>query len=411
MSTHPSHPDSSPAGPHATADPLATKRPAPARERVRWPLDLGLPDPSTFPRSAFLHFAGQALAEGDTSLLYGGPGRAGIARGHAGLRAVLADRYGGAGGADGVMLTSGAAHAVELLWRATLSTGDTFAVEAPTWGASIRIGRALGAEPLAVPMDQDGMRIDILERGLADLEARGGRLKLVYVIADFNTPTGWSLSLPRRRRLLQLAEEHDFLVVEDRVYAELRYDGPALPAISALHDGDRVVTVGSFSKTLAPALRCGWLSAKPDLVCAIAATREDLGSSRLTAEILEPFLRTGGYDRHLSDVTRLYRGKRDTVVSALRTHCGDAVRFDIPHGGMFFWIELADDIDGRQVMEETARAGILCRPGEAFFGDDGDHQQWFRMAFTKVAEPELARGVQVLGEAIGRSGKRSGSRL
>jgi 2-aminoadipate transaminase len=368
---------------------------------------MGLPDPATFPRARFVALLDEALAEDRPPLLYGGPGRAGIARGFRGLRAALAERAGSGAdcaptdAADGIMLTSGAAQAIELVWRAFLDRGDAVVVEAPTWGAAIRLGRALGAEPVAIPMDRDGLRVEVLEREIARLHTEGRRLRLVYTISSYNTPTGWSLSLERRRRLLELAERHDFLVVDDRVYADLRYDGPRLPPLASLPGGERVITVGSFSKTLAPALRLGWLMAEPAVVDGLARGREDLGSSQLTAHVLERFIHTGGYDEHLSHVTRVYRGKRDTVASALGEVCGDALRFDLPDGGMFFWIKLADDIDGSRVMTYARRLGVVCRPGEAFFGDRGAHRQWFRMAFTMVPEAELVRGVHVLGEAIG----------
>ncbi|TDD15092.1 PLP-dependent aminotransferase family protein [Nonomuraea diastatica] len=407
MSAQKHHRESFAAASRIDVDPTTGQEPGMSSRQVRWPFDLGLPDAATFPRSAFLELAERTLAEAEPSLFYGGPGRAGIARGHAGLRSALTERIGAAAssapGIDGIMLTSGAAHAIELVWRALLRDGDVFVVEAPTWGASIRIGRALGAEPLAIPMDRDGMRIDVLERRLAGLKAAHRRCRLVYTIADYNTPTGWSLSLARRRRLLQLAVEYDFLVIEDRVYAELRYDGPVLPSMSTLEGSDRLITVGSFSKTLAPGLRCGWLSARPDLVDIVAGPREDLGSSQLTGRILEHFVRSGRYDQHLSQITHIYRSKRDTVVASLREHCGDTVRFDVPHGGMFLWIELAEQVKGELVMHHTAREGVLCKPGDSFFGDGGNHQQWFRMAFTMVSEPELVHGVRVLGEAIRRS--------
>jgi 2-aminoadipate transaminase len=380
---------------------------ADAAPSVRWPFDMGLPDVTTFPRAAVADLLGQALAEPEPPLLYGGPGRGEIARGHRGLRQVLAERAGGhsPGGhaADSVMLTTGAAQAIDLVWRAVLARGCWFAIEAPTWGAAIRMGRMLGAEPVAISMDQDGMLIEVLEQELTRIKAEGGRLGLVYTIATYHTPTGWSLSLDRRHRLLELAAEHDFLVVDDRVYAELRYDGPVLPPLASLPGGDRVVTVGSFSKTLAPALRLGWLMAPPDLMDALAGRREDLGSSQLTARVLECFLRGGEYDRHLAEVTRIYRGKRDTVAASLHAACGDAVRFERPDGGMYFWVELAEGVDGAQVMAYARQNGVAVRPGEAFFGDRGKHDQWFRMAFTMVSEEELKRGVQVLGEAVGRS--------
>jgi 2-aminoadipate transaminase len=374
---------------------------------VRWAFDMGLPDVATFPGAALTELTGQALAGPEPPLLYGGPGRGEIARGHRGLREALAQRAAVRGSApwplDGILLTSGAAQGIDLLWRATLRSGDRFAVEAPTWGAAIRMGRQLGAEPVAIPMDTAGLRIDVLEQELARIEAGGGRLRLVYTIATYHTPTGWSLSAGRRRRLLELAAEHDFLVVDDRVYAELRYDGAILPPLASLPGGDRVVTVGSFSKTLAPALRLGWLMAQPDVAGKLAGLREDLGSSQLTASVLERFLQGRGYDQHLANITRIYRGKRDTAAAELRAGCGDAVRFDPPDGGMYFWIELAEGIRGDQVMTFARQDGVAVRPGEAFFGDGGQHRQWFRMAFTMVGDDELVRGVRVLAQAVNRS--------
>jgi 2-aminoadipate transaminase len=373
---------------------------------VRWHLDMGLPDLTTFPGSALASLIGRSLSAPEPPLLYGGPGRVEIARGHRGLREVLAARM-GLPSAEGVMLTSGAAQAVEHVYRAVLDRGDVVAVEAPTWGAAIRMGRILGAEPVAVPMDRDGMRIEELERDIARIEATGRRLRLVYTIATYHTPTGWSLSQDRRRRLLELAQEHDFLVIDDQVYGELRYEGPVLPPLAALAGGERVVTVGSFSKTIAPALRLGWLAAPPDRVEMLARRREDLGSSQLTAQVLERFVRSGDYDDHVARVCRIYRAKRDIVADTLHRTCGDAVRFDVPDGGMYFWVELADDIDGGQVMAHAKRGGVACRPGEEFFGDRGDRGQWFRMAFTPVPEDELLRGVRVLCDAVRRSGRQS----
>lgn len=387
--------------------PPVPRHPQDQAPRALWAFDMGLPDLALFPRAELAQLVGKTLAEPEAPLLYGGPGRVEIARGHHGLRAVLAERtdipLSGASPLDSVMLTSGAAQAIEFVYRAVLDRGDVVAVEAPTWGAAIRMARMLGAEPVAIPMDRHGLSIEALERELARVRAEERRLRLVYTIATYHTPTGWSLSPDRRRRLTELAREHDFLIIEDRVYAELRYDGPQLPPLASFPDGDRVVTVGSVSKTLAPALRLGWLTAEPALVDTLARRREDLGSSQLMARVLESFIHTGGYDEHVARVNRIYRGKRDTASEALCTFCGDAAHFDRPDGGMFFWIQLAAGIDGAQVMEYAREEGVICRPGEAFFGDDGNYQQWFRMAFTMVPEEELVRGVRVLGDAVHRS--------
>ncbi|HXY94846.1 MAG TPA: PLP-dependent aminotransferase family protein, partial [Acidimicrobiia bacterium] len=282
---------------------------------------------------------------------------------------------------------------------------DLIAVEAPTWGAALHAARQSGADAVAIPIDAEGMQVDVLADELDRLRAEGKRLKMLYTIATFNTPTGWSLSLPRRRRLLELADAYGFLVLEDNVYGELRYDGETIPTLFALDETGLVVKIDSFSKILAPALRLGWVSAEAEAMRALGSVRGDLGVSQWIARVVARFMEEGKLDPHVAMVNALYREKRDLAVQALRDQCGPWVRFDVPEGGFFLWIELSEDVDGEQVMQKAFAEGVFCRPGERFFGDtDADaHKQWFRLAFVMVPKEELERGITVLGKAIADS--------
>jgi 2-aminoadipate transaminase len=384
----------------------------PADLKIRWAFEAGLPDPATFPVEDLERLTADVLRDDAAEALqYGSPGSNGIGWGYEILRDRIAERTlrleGRAVDRRSVMLTLGGVQAITLACRAFLDPGDLLAVEAPTWGAALGAARQAGAGALAIPMDREGMRVDVLEQELARLEREGKRLKMLYTIATFNTPTGWSLSLPRRRTLLDLADRHGFVVLEDNVYGELRYDGELIPTLFALDESGLVVKIDSFSKILAPALRLGWMTADPEVMRAIGAVKGDLGVSQWLARVVARFMEEGRLDPHVAMVNALYREKRDLAVQALRDHCGPWVKFDVPEGGFFIWVELSPDVDGEQVMQKAFAEGVMCRPGERFFGDtDADaHKQWFRLAFIMVPKEELERGIAALGKAIADSAR------
>lgn len=382
----------------------------PADLRIRWAFEAGLPDPATFPVEDLERLCAAVLRDDAADALqYGSPGSNGIGWGYEILRDRIAERTLRLEGREidrrWVMLTLGGVQAITLACRAFLDPGDLVAVEAPTWGAALTAARQEGAEAVAVPMDREGLRVDVLEDELARLARAGRRLKLLYTIATFNTPTGWSLSRPRRQRLLELADEHGFVVLEDNVYGELRYEGDAIPTLFSLDESGLVVKIDSFSKILAPALRIGWVTGHPEVMRAIGAVKGDLGVSQWLARVLARYMEEGKLDPHVAAVNARYREKRDVAVRALREHCGPWVRFDVPEGGFFLWIELSPDVDGEQVMRKAFAEGVFCRPGERFFGetDDDAHKQWFRLSFVMVPTHEIERGIAALGKAIADS--------
>jgi 2-aminoadipate transaminase len=384
----------------------------PADVQIRWAFEAGLPDPATFPLDDLERLTADVLRDDAADALqYGSPGSNGINWGYEVLRDRIAERTQRLEGRDinrrNVMLTLGGVQAITLACRAFLDPGDVIAVEAPTWGAALSSAKQSGAEAVAIPMDCEGMQIDQLEPEIERLAREGRRLKMLYTIATFNTPTGWSMSLPRRRHLLDLAKQHNFVVLEDNVYGELRYDGDTIPTLFSLDDSGLVVKIDSFSKILAPALRLGWVSGDPEAMRALGSVRGDLGVSQWLARVVARFMEEDKLDPHVAMVNALYREKRDLAVRALRDQCGPWVDFDVPEGGFFLWIELSPDVDGEQVMQKAFAEGVMCRPGERFFGDsDADaHKQWFRLSFVMVAKDEIERGIAALGKAIADSAR------
>lgn len=370
-----------------------------------WLFEAGLPDPATFPADDLARISASVLRDEHASALqYGGAHAGEIACGYAGLRDLLAERTVVHGARnvdrDAIMLTAGAAQGLVLLFEAFVDPGDAVAIESPTWNAILAALDRRGADVQALPMDDDGLQVDALEATLARLAAAGRRLKLLYTIATFNTPTGLCLSLDRRRRVLELADEWDFVIIEDNVYEHLRYEGAHLPSLLELDTEGRVIRVDSFSKILAPGLRLGWITAPPAIIHALASIRGDLGVSQLTARVVARYIKEGLLDTHVAAMVDLYRAKRDAAQAALHRHCEPWVRWRQPEGGFFLWVGLDDAVDAERAMRLALERGVLCRPGERFFGDDGQGRQHFRLAFPGPTIAEIDRGIAVLGDAI-----------
>jgi 2-aminoadipate transaminase len=189
------------------------------------------------------------------------------------------------------------------------------------------------------------------------------------------------------------------VLLEDGVYRDLRYEGDPLPTLLSLDDSGLVLMADSFSKTVAPALRLGWLAGRPDVVEAISATREDLGVSQVTARVLERFLHDGLYDPHVRRACDVLRHKRDIAVAAVREHVGDAVSFKVPQGSLYLWLKLADDVDWAAVQRNAFRLGVYCRPGERF-SEDPAFQRFLRLQYSMAPIEDIQRGIEIFGQAV-----------
>ncbi len=301
---------------------------------------------------------------------------------------------------DAIVVVNGGKQALELVARALLSPGDLVALTAPTFLTAIAIFRREGAVFLPVPLDGDGMRVDLLEAAIVARRAAGlAGPKLVFDMPDFHNPTGVTMSLERRRRLLDLAEAHDFVILEDDPYRRIRFEGTALPPIRSLDPtGRRVVGVGTMAKMLAPGLKVGWVDADPALVRRIAALKMDGGSAPLAQRIVADLIGSG----RLAAITRAIadgmRAHRDALADGLERHV-PALRFRRPAGGYFLWGELPDGMDGDRFAEAAARHGVALFSGVHCFADE-PRRNTLRLCYSVCTPTELARAAEALGRAF-----------
>lgn len=361
----------------------------------------GFPDPATFPVERLAELYGAVLREETAHLQYGTLVDGELLYGPVGLRSLLAERNvigGNHGDARSVMLTAGAAPGISAIVRAFVDPGDVVAVEQPSWDYVLRDLAMVGADVRPVPLGLDGLDLDALEALLDELAAEGRRLRLLYTIPTFNVPTGVVMSGTRRERLVELAARHGFLVLEDDVYTALRYSGEPQPTLQSLDPSGHVLRVDSFSKTISPALRLGWVSGHPELLSAVGQARRDLGVSHLNARVVHRFMASGEYDDHVVEVRAVYREKRDRLVAALAEHSDGLVRCRPPEGGFFLWLEPDASVDVEAMRLRAASEGVVCRAGSRF-GEGSGLRPGMRLSFTEPSLDVIDRVAEVLGEA------------
>lgn len=302
---------------------------------------------------------------------------------------------------DQVLVTNGAKHAIDLICRALLDEGDSIVVTTPTYFTAIPIFRSFGVRFIEVGQDRDGLDVAELAVVLERLERAGERLpKFIYNVPDFHNPTGVTMSLERRRRLIELAAARGIYIVEDSPYRKVRFEGSSIPSLKALDSGHTVFYVGTFAKLMAPGLRVGWVVASPDMIARMIQLKSDGGSCPLTQRIIVEFLAAGKLDDHIARVQATYRRNRDTMVAALRRELPDA-RFEVPDGGYYVWLTLPDDVNGDVLARAASDAGVTVIPGSKFFArSDGSHpQNHLRVAYSHATPDEIEDGIRRLAAA------------
>lgn len=324
--------------------------------------------------------------------------------GVADLRRWIAD-YLAADGAtvtpDEVLVTNGAKHAIELVCRALLDEGDAVVVTRPTYFSAIPIIRSFGAQFLEIGQDDDGLDVTELA-ALLEQHTREHRPlpKFLYNVSDFHNPTGVTMSLDRRRALLELAARYGLTIVDDSPYRSVRFEGEPVPSLKALDRHGVVVHVGTFSKLLAPGLRVGWAAGAPALVARMAQLKTDAGSCPLTQRVIVEFCTAGRLAEHTTRVQGTYRAHRDRMVAALRRTLPD-VTFTVPHGGYYLWLTLPAAMDGDELARRAGEQGVAILAGSKFFArpDVAHPKHHVRVAFSHAAPDEIDEGVRRMATA------------
>lgn len=362
------------------------------------PLMMGYPSDELFPAERFGEIIAElAASEGGRIHQYGDVEGAPELRSQL---AALGRDQGFAHGAEEIVTTTGAAQAMHLTASALLRPGDGAAVESPTFPGSIAAIRATGASLLPVPVDAEGLDVDALEQLL-----RRRQIKLLTLQPRLHNPTGRDLSPERRRRLVGLARREGFFIVEDGVYADLRFEGERLPALRSLAP-EHVIYVSSLSKTTSAGLRVGWVVARGPVLGRILAEKRsaELNTPSLTELALARFLAEGGYSEQLERATAFYRERLDALLEAVDAHLAGVVTVHRPLGGGHLWLSLGERIDERDLYEEAARHGVSFLPGGAMM-PERPRSAHARLSFGYLDPPELREGVKRLAAAIRAVGR------
>jgi DNA-binding transcriptional MocR family regulator len=280
--------------------------------------------------------------------------------------------------------------------------GDIVFVESPTYHLGLKILRDHRLDLRPIPTDRDGLRVDLLAAQLGQLAAGGRTARLLYTIPTFHNPTGVNLSTGRRRALVDLAVEHRLLILEDDVYRELAYDGPAPPALFGLAPRGTVIRMGSFAKSLAPGLRLGWINCSRDQARRLAdgGLRDSGGAPNFSAAMMVAALcRAGDFDAHGERLRAAYRARRDALAEALRQSLPEGATFDLAGGGYFVWVTLPDRFDTDALLADADRYKVSFIPGSRLTADRSN-QHSLRLSFALMKPAQLAEGARRLGALI-----------
>ncbi len=298
---------------------------------------------------------------------------------------------------DDLLIVSGSLQALDLVNHSLLSRGDTVLIEQETYQGALNRLTRLGVDAVGIPLDRDGMRIDALASALADLKSRGIRPKYIYTIPTVQNPTGTIMPESRREEMLRLSAQYGVPIFEDDCYADLIWEGKRPPAIYAMSKTGGVIHIGSFSKSIAPALRVGFIVAPWEMMSRMLALKTDAGSGALEQMVLAEYC-TPHFTTHVPELTRALRGKLDTLMEALNEQFGTAAEIEEPKGGIFLWVKLPDNVDTLKLYQAALAAGVSINPGPEWSTNKGYAGSRLRLCFASPSHEQIREGVAVLAE-------------
>ncbi len=302
---------------------------------------------------------------------------------------------------DNVLITGGSQQAIALVSQLLLGPGDTILVESPTYAVALDLFRAMRLKIVGIPMDANGMQMEMLEKLLQQHHPR-----LISTLPNFHNPTGVCLSLYRRRQLLALADRYNLPILEDDYVGDLRYEGRALPALKSLDPGGRVIYASTFSKMLMPGLRVGFLVADGPVCASLVKHKyvNDLTTSNLHQRALEAYVTVGRYQAHLRRSCHLYRKRRDVMLEAIDRYWPSGVSVETPQGGLFLWPRLPEGMCAEKLLPLACEEGVAFGLGSRFFPDEDLGSRHLRLNFACQPPELIQEGIQRLGKAFRRYG-------
>ena len=385
---------------------LAPGTPAPA---VKWN---GFPkynfigghnDAKNVPVDALIDAATAVLKrEGATLATYGlnsGP------LGYRPLREFLAGKLKGHAGIecspDEILITSGSMQGLDLINSLLVAKGDTVLIEQETYGGALTKLNKLGANVIGIPLDDEGLRLDALEEKLAELKKKGVTPKYIYTIPTVQNPTGAIMGEKRRADLIALAARYGVMIFEDECYSDLIWSGKRPKSLFAMANGEGVIHIGSFSKSIAPALRVGYIVAKWEVLARILGLKQDAGSGALEQMVLAEFCKQHFAD-HVPKLNKALAAKLQTLREALAEQFGTAAEFGDPEGGIYLWIKLPDQVDTTKLAQAALAAGVSLNPGQEWSTNKDYARSRLRLCFANPEPETIKKGVEVLAEVCRR---------
>lgn len=386
---------------------VADLRPSPIREMlhmVRRPGVIsfagGMPDPEAFPVDLFYEAAGILKSHGKDVLQYG------TTEGYGPLKDFLiqwtAPRMGRKLEHEELLITAGSSQVSDLLCWALIDQDDLILMEEPSFLGVFLNMHNHGAKFLTIPCDEDGMMVDLIPQKVEKARAEGKKVKLCYTIANFHNPLGTTLSLERRRKLLEYAHKYNFVVMEDDPYGYVRFEGDHLPTMFSMDDRGAVVYAGSFSKILAPGTRVGWCCGHKDIIRKMAIFKQgvDVCTSLVAQALVYEYCRLGHLDSFLPRIIEHYRNKRDAMEEAMRQHLPlDLVSWVKPQGGYFYWLKLKG-INSDELFKKAVENNVAFVPGRAFYPNRDGGDQELRLCYTFASPEQTQEGMKRLGDAM-----------
>lgn len=355
----------------------------------------GLPAEELFPVEELIEISKKILErDGGKCLQYS------TTEGHVPLRKAIAKRLKNLGmdfTEDNILITNGSQQGLEFSGKLFINNGDVILCERPTYLGAIDAFKAYGPEFIEVETDDHGMIMEDLERILKEVK----NVKFIYLVPDFQNPSGRTWNRERRERLVELADEYGVAIIEDNPYGELRFEGESLPAVAHFDTSGKVVFLGTLSKVFCPGLRIGWVAASKELIEKYILIKQssDLQTNTFAQMQASMFLEEYDIEAHTEKIKNLYRIRRDLMIKTMKEEFPQGVTWTYPEGGLFIWVILPEHMNGRELALKALEKNVAFVPGGSFFAN-GDQENTFRLNFSSTDEARIVEGIRRLGKVL-----------
>lgn len=386
------------------SDKVQTLKPSAIREIFKYAADpevvslsAGNPDPEAFPVKEIAEISNDILTNRPIEAL-----QYSVTEGYTPLRNVLSDymknKFNIGRDFDNLIVTSGAQQVMDLATKSLCNEGDTVICEAPSFIGSLNSFRAYNARLCGIPLESDGMNLEALENALRNEK----NVRFIYIIPNFQNPSGVTTSLEKRKAIYKLAQKYDVLILEDNPYGELRVSGEDVPAIKSFDEDGRVIYVGSFSKVLSPGMRIGWTVAPNDIASKLIVCKQgsDVHTNIWAQMVAAEFMQKYDFEQHLERLRSIYRKKIQFTTELLDKYLAPKITYNKIDGGLFIWCKLPSGVDMNDFCKKAIERKVCVVPGNAFLTDENEQSSCFRINFSTPTNEQLEKGIKILGELI-----------